>query len=141
MSAARSTGAPPAELPVVTKTLTQESIELYGRASGDLNPLHMKPEIAGKSRFEGTIAHGMLVLAFISEAMTKAFGLNWLGSGSLNVKMRNVARPGDTVTASGSLKSVKERDGRTSAIYAVEARNQRDEVLISGDAEVSLSKE
>ncbi len=140
MSEQRIGSALPLELPAVAKELTQENIERYGRASGDINPLHMKPDVAASSRFEGTIAHGMLVLAFISEAMTKQFGVEWLRSGRLQVKMRNVAKPGDTVTAGGTLKSIDERDGDFQAAYAVEARNQQGEVLISGDAVVRVPK-
>jgi acyl dehydratase len=138
MNEARTGKAVPLELPAVTRELSQETIERYGHASGDLNPLHMQPAVAATSRFEGTIAHGMLVLAFISETMTKAFGLDWLRNGSLQVKMRNVARPGDTVTASGTLKSLNEREGYLQAAYAVEARNQHGDALISGDATVRI---
>jgi acyl dehydratase len=130
----------PEVLPSVSRRLTQKVIERYGHASGDLNPLHMKPEVASKSRFEGTIAHGMLVLAYVVESMTEAFGIEWLRSGGLQVKMRNVARPGDTVTAGGSLKSISERESSRRATYIVEARNQRGEALISGEAEVSVPR-
>lgn len=131
----------PRELPPVVRTLTQEKIQRYGQASGDLNPVHVDPQAAGRSRFGGTIAHGMLVLAYVSEAMTAAFGLDWLRSGRLRVRFRAVARPGDVVSAGGQLRSLREEGDRWHAVYEVEARNQRGEVLISGEAEVEVAGE
>jgi acyl dehydratase len=75
----------------------------------------------------------MLVLAFISEMMAAAFGEAWLTSGRLRVRFRAPARPGDTITASAQTQT--ERD--STVTYAIECRNQRDEVLISGTAEVA----
>ena len=80
----------------------------------------------------GTIAHGMLVLSFISEMMAGAFGPQWLATGSLDVRFRAPARPGDTVTARATAQEPK--DGRLR--YAVECVSQTGEQLISGTAEV-----
>ncbi len=120
------------ELPAVVKVLTQEKIDRYARAGGDRNPLHTDPEFAAGTQFGGTIAHGMLVLAYLSEMMTAAFGSRWLASGRLKVRFRAAARPGDTVTASGRV--VRREGGRT--FCAAECRNQRGEVLLSAEAEV-----
>jgi acyl dehydratase len=64
--------------------------------------------------------------------MTAAFGKRWLETGSLEVRFRAPARPGDTVTARA--KDAREVEGRLR--YAVECVNQAEEVLISGTAEV-----
>jgi 3-hydroxybutyryl-CoA dehydratase len=123
------------ELPAVTKVLTQQKIDRYADASGDHNPLHIDPIFAAGTQFGGAIAHGMLVLAYISEMMTEAFGPSWAGSGSLKVRFRGAARPGDTVTASGHV--VRVNDDRL--MCEVECRNERGEVLISGEASVRVS--
>jgi len=117
-------------LPVITKTLTQEKVNRYAKVSCDGNPLHTDPVFAATTHFGGTIAHGMLVLAYISELMTVAFGRPWSVSGHLKVRFRGAARPGDTVTASGRVLRIE--DGTTSC--EVECRNQNGEVLISGEA-------
>jgi len=124
-----------AELPAVTKLLTQEKIDRYAKVSGDHNPLHIDAGYAATTQFGGTIAHGMLVLAYISEVMGAGFGRAWAQSGSLKVRFRGAARPGETVTASGR---VARTDGR-STIFEVECHNQRGEVLISGEASVRVS--
>jgi acyl dehydratase len=72
----------------------------------------------------------MLVLAYLSEMMTAAFGRAWLSGGQLKVRFKAPARPGDTVSAVGHV--VRAEGGRT--VCAVECRNQRDEVLVSGEA-------
>ena len=87
------------EVRPVRREITQERIHNYADASGDHNPIHVDPEFARGTPFGGTIAHGMLVLSFISEMMTAAFGQAWLSSGTLEVRFRAPARPGDTVTA------------------------------------------
>ena len=121
-----------AQLRPVVKQLTQEKIDRYAEASGDGNPLHTDPEYAASTPFGGTIAHGMLVLAYLSEMMTAAFGRAWADGGRLKIRFRGAARPGDTVTASGHVVRVSD-DG---TVCAVECRNQAGEVLLNGEAEV-----
>jgi 3-hydroxybutyryl-CoA dehydratase len=122
-----------AELAPVVKEITQEKVNRYADASGDGNPLHTDPEFAAQTMFGGTIAHGMLVLAYLSEMMTAAFGRAWLSSGRLKVRFKAPARPGDTVSAVGHVARLV--SGRT--VCAVECRNQRDEVLVGGEAEIA----
>ena len=123
------------ELPAVTKALTQEKIARYADASGDRNPLHIDPAFAATTQFGGTIAHGMLVLAYISEMMIAAFGQSWSGNGSLKVRFRGAARPGDTVTASGRVAATDAER----LVCEVECRDGAGEVLISGEATVRVS--
>ena len=86
----------------VSRRLQQPMLNAYADASGDHNPIHIDEAFAKTTQMGGTIAHGMLVLSFISEMMAGAFGKRWLESGSLEVRFRNPARPGDTVTASAT---------------------------------------
>jgi len=120
------------EVQSVVRKLSQPMIDAYAQASGDFNPIHIDPEFAKTTPMGGTIAHGMLVLALISEMMTAAFGRSWAEAGKLDVRFRAPARPGDTVTARAKLSSESE----STAKYAVECVNDRDELLISGSAEV-----
>lgn len=116
----------------LTKSITQEQIGRYADASGDHNPIHVDESFARTTPFGGTIAHGMLVLAFVGELLAAAFGERWLSQGRLHVRFRAPARPGDTVTV--QLQPQGERDGLQR--YGVEVRNERDELLVSGTAEV-----
>jgi 3-hydroxybutyryl-CoA dehydratase len=123
------------DLPAVTKELRQEKINRYASASGDHNPLHSDSTFAATTQFGGTIAHGMLVLAYISEMMTAAFGQSWAAGGGLKVRFRGAARPGDTVTVSGRVNTID--GGRV--VCVVECRNDAGEVLISGEASVQVT--
>jgi len=120
------------QLNALTREITQETINRYAAASADHNPLHVDPAFAATTRFGGPIAHGMLVLAYVSEAMTAAFGERWLRSGRLKARFRGAARPGDAVTVSGRV--VKVEGPRV--VCEVWARNGAGEVLVSADAEV-----
>lgn len=116
----------------VVKELSQAQIERYADATGDHNPIHVDEAFAQTTPLGGTVAHGMLVLAAISDMMAASFGEAWLTGGKLKVRFRGPARPGDTITASAQ---ETPRDG-PGLVYAVECRNQRGEVLINGTAEV-----
>lgn len=116
----------------VVRGLTQDMLDTYADASGDHNPIHVDETFAKATPMGGTIAHGMLVLSLISEMMAGAFGERWLASGSLDVRFRAPARPGDTVTARARPQEPK--DGRLR--YAVECVSQTGEVLISGTADL-----
>jgi len=123
------------EVAAVTRLLTQPMLNAYAEASGDHNPIHIDEAFARTTPMGGTIAHGMLVLSFISEMMAGAFGERWLASGSLDVRFRAPARPGDTVTARATQQEPK--DGRLR--YAVECVSQTGEALITGAAEVDAA--
>ena len=124
----------PAVEPVV-RQLSQEMLDRYAAASGDHNPIHTDEAFAKTTPMGGTIAHGMLVLSTISSMMTVAFGQRWLNNGTLDVRFRAPARPGDTIIARAR-PAAGAPEGRHR--YAVECANQKDEVLITGTAEVGL---
>lgn len=119
-------------LPVVSKRITQEQLHRYADASGDHNPLHLDPNFAAKTQFGGAIAHGMLVLAFVSEMLTAAFGRAWLESGRMKIRFRAPVRPGETATVSGTVTKVN----GSHIVCEIECRNDAGEALVSGEAEV-----
>ena len=116
----------------IVRTITQEQLHAYANASGDHNPIHIDEAFAATTPFGGTIAHGMLVLAFIGELMHGLHGAAWVERGRLKVRFKAPARPGDTITASAELS--KESDGARE--YAVRCENERGDVLIEGRASV-----
>lgn len=92
-----------ATLPLVQRVITRDAIDAYRKASGDHNRIHYDDDFAAATRFGGIIAHGMLTLALASEALTAAYGKDWLESGSLRARFRGAARPGDRLAASGAV--------------------------------------
>ena len=137
--------APPAlvvdqELGPLVRTATQERIDQYAAASGDYNPIHVDPAFAARSPFGGTVAHGMLLLAYLSTLLTQAFGLAWLQTGALRVKFRNPAPAGTTVTARGRVERVEEGHGVQYAVCAVRLENAAGEALMTGEARVDVKE-
>ena len=128
-------------LPSVVRLVEQEKISLYAEAGGDHNPLHFDPEFAAGTHFGRIVAHGMLVLAYVSEMMALAFGRRWLESGRLNVHFRAPVFPGDTVSTFGEVVEVSEFEGALRLKCAVGCRRQGGEEVINGDAWVTMPAE
>jgi 3-hydroxybutyryl-CoA dehydratase len=123
----------------VVKHITQEKINLYAEASGDFNPIHIDESFAAKTPLGGTIAHGMLSLAYVSEMMTSAFGRGWLLGGKLRAKFKEPARPGDTLTITGKINCIERKDDVSYANCTYECRNQKGEMIVVGEAIAKLS--
>ena len=118
--------------------MTQDGIERYAEASGDFNPIHVDHEFAANSQFGGTIAHGMMIAASISEMMTVAFRRDWLGAGRLKIRFRAPVYPGDQITAFGQVTRIRERNGTREVTCSVGVRKQNGEAAITGDATVMV---
>ena len=123
----------------VVKHIAQENINLYAEASGDFNPIHIDESFAGRTPLGGTIAHGMLSLAYVSEMMTSAFGQNWLSEGRLRAKFKEPARPGDTLTIEGKINCIEQKDDVSYANCTFECRNQKGEMIVTGETIVRFS--
>lgn len=116
------------------RKLTRQDIQLFAVMSGDVNPAHVDPEYAEHSIFHGVIGHGMWGGALISTVL----GTQLPGPGTIYLKQSlKFSRPvtlGDTVTVSVTVK--EKLPGKRRVVFDCVARNQRDEVVISGEAEV-----
>jgi acyl dehydratase len=128
-----------ARIPALTKTVTQEQINAYADVSGDHNPIHLNPEVARSVGLTGTIAHGMLSMAFLGELLT-----DWLATqperggwvSRLRVRFQGMVSPGDTITCAGALGSL------TDGIQKLDLwiNNQRGERVTTGDADVTFER-
>lgn len=127
---------PGESLPSLTKHVTQAQIDAYAEVSGDHNPIHLNPEAARAVGLDGTIAHGMLGMAFAGQLLT-----DWLSTSPhggwvarLRVRFQGLVRPSDTLTVHGT--ALEETGGRRRVDVWIE--NQSGERVITGDAEVAL---
>jgi acyl dehydratase len=85
---------------------------------------------------DGVIAHGMLVMGFIGEAIT-----NWIPNRNLKrfgVRFIAVSKPGDIITVAGKVTEKKVRDGKEVIICEVAAKDQNQQVKASGFFEALL---
>jgi acyl dehydratase len=137
---ASSTAAAPAAAPVgpLVKHVTQAQIDAYAEASGDHNPIHIDPEAAQAVGLEGTIAHGMLSMAFLGQLVTDWLATlpeaeGWLAR--LRVRFQAMVRPEDTLTCRGTQTPGAEGERRSLQVWV---DNQHGERVTSGEAEVVL---
>jgi acyl dehydratase len=127
------------DLPSIKKVITQANINRYAQASKDFNPIHIDLDFAKKTPLGGTIAHGMLVLGYVSQMMTETFGHNWLNSGKMGIRFKTPARPGDTLIISGRIDTIVNHHDTTLVTCQLKCSNQKDEIVIMGDAQVKIS--
>ena len=80
-----------------TFLVTDEVLDHFGAATGDLNPMHFDDAFAATTMFGGRIAHGMLTAGFISTMI----GMELPGPGAIylgqTLQFRAPVRPGDEV--------------------------------------------
>lgn len=123
------------EMPKLVKLpIDQVQLVKYAGASGDFHPLHCDPAF-GKKVGIGQIAHGMLVMGFAGEALT-----NWISKKhlrKLSVRFVGMTRPGDVVIVTGKI-TEKKQEGEQYIVWGeIVARNQKDEMLLSGSFEAA----
>ena len=125
------------EMTTLSRTVTQEQINAYAEASGDFNPIHVDEEFARSVGLPGTIAHGLLEMGILAEAISR-----WAGGSSrlvgLECRFSKPLRAGDAITCTGKVVAVDEAGGVASLeVDAVSDRGER--VLTNGRARVRLS--
>jgi 3-hydroxybutyryl-CoA dehydratase len=127
----------PGDTASLSRTIGDDDIRAFASATGDHNPLHLDEEFARQTRFGKRIAHGMLSASLISAVI--ASDLPGQGSIYLGQTLQFVAPvfPGDTVTARVTVTSIRE-DKPIIKLETV-CTNQRDEVVIRGEATVLVS--
>ncbi|MDN3988860.1 MaoC family dehydratase [Zwartia vadi] len=86
----------PAEAKCYVKTSPQAAA-LY-RLNGDLNPIHIQPEMAKKAGFERPILHGLCTYGLATRALIKQFSPDKPGRlRSIAVRFSSVFFPGETL--------------------------------------------
>ena len=127
------------QLQSLSQEILQDNINRYAEASKDFNPIHIDESFARSTALGGTIAHGMLILAYITRMLTSNFGKSWLQTGKLNVRFKTPARPGDKVTISGAVKKVDRTEFGSQVRADVVCRNQGGETIISGESVLTFN--
>jgi acyl dehydratase len=120
------------ELPKLTiGPIKHADLVRYAGASGDFNPIHNDKEFAIANGLDGTIAHGMLVMAYIGRLCT-----NWADQNQIKffgVKFKDMTKLGQTLTCQGTVKNKKEVDGEKQVTVSVEAVDEAGTVKAGGD--------
>ena len=119
------------------KTVSEDDIVAFARATGDEQPLHLDDAYAAKTRFKRRIAHGLMSAGRISAAL----GAKLAPQATviyLNQSLRFLRPvfPGDTVTAKLEVTSIDiEKRFVTCSTVCV---NQDGQTVLTGEATVLL---
>jgi 3-hydroxybutyryl-CoA dehydratase len=116
----------------LTRTITEEDIQLFARAIGDFNPVHLDEAYAQKTQFKGRIAHGALSLGFISAILGNILPGHGTIYLSQEVKFLAPVRIGDTITAKVEVMELISEKNRVK--FRTSCMNQEDKIVVDGTA-------
>ena len=119
-----------------TREITDELIRAFAEVSGDHNPIHLDEEFAAKTRFGRRIAHGALSGALISAVLGNEFRERKIVYLSQTMKFTAPTFIGDTITATGTVKAIRESKGIV--ILDTVCTNQHGEMTVRGEAVVMI---
>lgn len=91
-----------------SRAITVRDIELFTELSGDRNPIHYDAELAERTRFGGIVVQGGVTTAILNAVVAEE--LPGPGSVFLQLDLRFLApvRPGDTITGSVTVTSLRD---------------------------------
>src|SRR3990172_12375211 len=116
----------------ITKTITENEINLFAKAIGDFNPVHLDEAFAQKTQFKGRIAHGALSLGFISAILGNILPGHGAIYLSQEVKFLAPVRIGDTITAKVEVMEIIPEKNRVK--FRTTCTNQEDKIVVDGTA-------
>jgi 3-hydroxybutyryl-CoA dehydratase len=116
----------------LTRTITEEDIQLFARAIGDFNPVHLDEAYAQKTQFKGRIAHGALSLGFISAILGNILPGHGTIYLSQEVKFLAPVRIGDTITAKVEVMELISEKNRVK--FRTSCMNQEGKIVVDGTA-------
>jgi acyl dehydratase len=113
----------------VRKTVAETDVYLFAGISGDFAPIHVDEEFMKATRYGRRIAHGALILAYVSQASTRICdGVpgTLVSYGYDRIRFPHPVFIGDTVTVTYEIAERDEAAGKT--FGKVTCTNQRGEV-------------
>ena len=116
-----------------SKTITPADLAFYGGISGDFNPLHVNEEYARTTMVGGRLVYELAVAALLSTVLGRVSGpgFRWQRHA---LEFPRPVRIGDTVVATAEV--VATEPDRGVIRCRTECRNQRDEIVVEGSADL-----
>jgi 3-hydroxybutyryl-CoA dehydratase len=112
--------------------VTEDDIELFAKATGDFNPVHLDQAYAEKTIFKGRIAHGLLSVGIIYTVLGNILPGHGTIYLSQEVKFLAPVKIGDTITARVEVLELIPEKNR--AKFKTTCINQDGKVVIDGVA-------
>jgi 3-hydroxybutyryl-CoA dehydratase len=123
------------ELPPLTKTMTQEAINLFEKSGGATGPSQFTDVESARHTLgtSSTVASGRMSLTFATELLRRYFDPEFYNrKGSVDLRFLRPVRPGDSVTFKGKVTAMgKEPDGYRVAVE-ITATNQKGDTTAAG---------
>ncbi|RTM09863.1 MAG: dehydratase [Bradyrhizobiaceae bacterium] len=116
--------------------ITRHTLALYCGASGDHNPIHVDIDFAKAAGFPDVFAHGMLVMAYLGQALTDAVPPSRLRH--FSTRFVAITRLGAKLTCEGTVTELFAEAGERRARLALTTRDDRGEIKLEGSAVVAL---
>lgn len=124
-------------IPTIEKApVTKDQLWRYGGASGDFNPLHMDDEWGQMAGLGGRIAHGMLIMGFVGQAITAYVPKKYLRK--FSVRFGGMTKLNDVITITGTIKDKRTENGENMITGEVTAIDQNGDTKVSGTFDASL---
>lgn len=124
------------ELPVVEKPpITRITLALFCGASNDHNPIHVDSDYARAAGQPDVFAHGMLVMAYLGQALT-----GWAPQSAIHrysVRFCAITHLGDAIICKAKVIEIIESDGKQHVRLQMDAVNQHGEIKLTGEALVA----
>jgi len=115
-----------------SRTVTEDDIELFAKATGDFNPVHLDQAYAQKTIFKGRIAHGLLSVGIISTILGNILPGHGTIYLSQEVKFLAPVKIGDTITARVEVLELIPEKNR--AKFKTTCINQEGKIVVDGTA-------
>ncbi|MCD6571504.1 MAG: hypothetical protein J7L53_12450 [Deltaproteobacteria bacterium] len=109
---------------------------MYAGASGDFNPLHTDDDFAKAIGMDGVIAHGMLIMGFVGQAITSWIPRKYLKK--FGVRFAGMTKPNNTITVTGKVTDRRVEAGENLITCEVVAQDENGDVKITGHFEAAL---
>jgi acyl dehydratase len=91
------------DLPPLEKVITQQMCDKF---SGPLRNYHNDREEARKLGFPDIVVQGMMSVCFLSELLTRRFGVGWYCGGKMNASLVNIVWGSDTIVSRGLVREL-----------------------------------
>ena len=112
----------PGQSESISHTVSERDVQLFGEATGDMNPIHFDEAVARKSIFRGRVAHGALSIGFVSALL----GTKIPGEGAIflsaTITFKTPVRIGDTVVTTATVRVVEGREAVLDCVCKVDDR-------------------
>jgi 3-hydroxybutyryl-CoA dehydratase len=116
------------EIPPLSKTMTQQAINLFEKSGGKTGPSQFTDEETARGVLgtSGTVASGRMSLTFATELLRRFFGPDvYNRNGMVELRFLRPVRPGDTVTFSGKVTGIAKVTNGFRVAVDVTATNQK----------------